>query len=79
MSSLFFPLVSFLLQVVVMAWFVVTAIFLASSGKQQYSWASRNENGTTEFCPPEVVGESCTDGENNTIADCQCVFVKYLL
>lgn len=78
MSSLFFPLVSFLLQVVVMAWFVVTAIYLASSGTQQYSWASRNETGTTEFCPDTTVGQPCQEGENNTVtADCECIFVKY--
>ena len=77
MSSLFFPLVSFLLQVVVMAWFVVTAIYLASSGTQQYSWTSRNETNTTEFCPDTTVGQPCQEGENNTVTDCECIFVKY--
>ena len=79
MSSLFFPLVSFLMQVVVMAWFVITAIYLASSGTQEFSWASRNETNTTEFCPEDTLGKTCEEGEINTVADCECVFVKYCL
>ena len=79
MSSLFFPLVSFLMQVVVMAWFVITAIYLASSGTQEFSWASRNETDTTEFCPEDTLGKTCKEGEINTVADCECVFVKYCL
>ena len=72
LSSLFFPRVSFLLQAVVMAWFVLTAIYLASSGTQQHSWASRNETGTP--CPD--VDQACQPGDNNTVPDCECVFTK---
>ena len=36
MSTLFFPIVPFIWQSLVIGWFLVVAIFLASSGEQQY-------------------------------------------
>ena len=42
-SSLFFPVLTFLLQLIVMAWFVVVAIFLASSGEQQFAFANKTD------------------------------------
>ncbi len=38
MSTLFFPVVPFCLEVIFVAWFVVVAAFLASWNKQIFQW-----------------------------------------
>ena len=38
MSTLFFPLVPFLLQVIAVGWFMAVGIYLASSGERQYKF-----------------------------------------
>ena len=50
MSTLFFPVVPFLLQLVVIAFFTVVAMFLASSGEPKYVLPSDTGDGN---CPTE--------------------------
>ena len=50
MSTLFFPVVPFLLQLVVIAFFSVVAMFLASSGEPKYVIPVHPEDG---ICPEE--------------------------
>ena len=51
MSTLFFPVVPFLLQLVVIAFFTVVAMFLASSGEPKYVLPSDTGDGN---CPKEI-------------------------
>ena len=77
LSSLFFPLVTFVLQLVVMAWFVLVCIFLASSSEQKFE--IMNGTSTTE-CPQDQVGETCdpaTFNSTDLAAVCECVFTQY--
>ena len=77
LSSLFFPLVTFVLQLVVMAWFVLVCIYLASSSQQKFQ--IMNGTSTTE-CPQDQVGESCDPATFNSsamAAACECVFTQY--
>ena len=50
MSTLFFPVIPFLLQLVVIAFFAVVAMFLASSGEPKYVLPVDPGNGS---CPKE--------------------------
>ena len=77
LSSLFFPLVTFVLQLGVMAWFVLVCIYLASSSQQKFQ--IMNGTSTTE-CPQDQVGESCDPATFNSsamAAACECVFTQY--
>ncbi len=44
MSTLFFPVVPFLLQLIWIGFFVLVALFLASSGEQKYVVENVSEN-----------------------------------
>ena len=69
MSSVFFPVFSFLLQLVVMAWWVVVFTFLASSMEKQFT--AKSLPGVT--CPDGVVNEVCS--VNDTLdSRCECTF-----
>ena len=69
MSSVFFPVFSFLLQLVVMAWWVVVFTFLASSMEKQFT--AKSLPGVT--CPDGVVNEVCS--VNDTLdSRCECAF-----
>jgi len=69
MSSVFFPVFSFLLQLVVMAWFVFVFIYLASSMEKQLT--AKSLPGQT--CPDGVVNEVCSI--NDTLdSSCECTF-----
>ena len=77
LSSLFFPLVTFVLQLGVMSWFVLVCIYLASSSQQKFQ--IMNGTSTTE-CPQDQVGESCDPATFNSsamAAACECVFTQY--
>ena len=77
LSSLFFPLVTFVLQLGVMAWFVLVCIYLASSSQQKFQ--IMNGTSATE-CPQDQVGETCDPADFNTTnmaAACECVFTQY--
>jgi len=88
-SSLFFPIIPYLFQLLVVFWFLVVALFLASSGKQEYRVAFRGDSQTSAPCncfhDTKVVNttqnatclpeefQSCTTGCPGVV----CQFVKY--
>ena len=73
LSSLFYPIITFLLQLVVMVWFVIVCIFLASSSHQQFNVVN---TGADEDCPQE--NDECDPGNYTAATDqCECVFTKY--
>jgi len=84
--SLGFPLVPFLLQLVVVAWFLVIALCLASWGVAEHAPASlgpttpscmaaclpSNTSGQGSFCRADTVGEACP-----ACPEVTCRFVRY--
>ena len=68
MSSVFFPIFSFLLQLVVAAWWVVVFMFLASSMDKKFTMKSLD---STVNC--SVVEEDCTV-DDPIIPGCVCTF-----
>jgi len=69
MSSIFFPIISFIFQLVVMAWFVFVCMYLASSSEKQYVYNNLQDEGcpSTGSCDPETFDN--TD-------KCECLFYK---
>merc|ERR1711892_1221750 len=63
MSSVFFPIISFFFQLIVMAWFVFVCMYLASSSEAQYVF-----EGTDDSCNPNTVNDTDVRGE--------CIFYK---
>eukprot|EP00092_Neocalanus_flemingeri_P022536 GFUD01024438.1.p1 GENE.GFUD01024438.1~~GFUD01024438.1.p1 ORF type:complete len:770 (+),score=149.75 GFUD01024438.1:193-2502(+) len=91
-SSLFFPIIPFLLQLVVVGWFLVVALYLASWGEQEYRVAFKNDRDCSQFegCSQSVNGsdsvpyqsnDTCTPEEFKPCIDscpeAMCQFVKY--
>jgi len=66
-SSLFFPVIPFTLQIIVVAYFGVVAAFLASTGEQRYTVSG--ECGVT--------GDSCDPATFIESPDCSCTFYKF--
>ena len=71
MSSVFFPIFSFLLQLVVMVWWVVVFTFLASSMDKQFTVKSLS---SAETCPPDWVNKECTVDDPEIPTGCECTF-----
>jgi len=71
MSSVFFPIFSFLLQLVVMVWWVVVFTFLASSMDKQFTAKSLS---SAETCPPDWVNKECTVDDPEIPTGCVCTF-----
>jgi len=63
-SSLFFPIIPFLLQLVVVGWFLLIALHLSSSGTPEYRVAIRN-NETYMACAAANPA-NCTNPANST-------------
>jgi len=91
MSTLFFPIVPFIWQFLIIIWFVVVAVFLASSGESQYRVDLQNGGGTIyqkcdvngkdfeehDKCKPEeFVNATSTDCPDLRM-DTACMFYKY--
>jgi len=87
-SSLFFPIIPWLFQLIVVLWALVVALYLASAGEQEHRIVFKN--GTTNDECPELCGEQnitakaiCIpelfDKENcsNICKGAMCQFVKY--
>merc|ERR1712156_858728 len=71
MSSVFFPIFPFLLQLVVVVWWVVVFIFLASSMDPKFTALSMpGENQ----CPADKVDQPCTIGDTSLPDTCACTF-----
>merc|ERR1711990_34011 len=73
MSSVFFPIFSFLLQLVVMVWWVVVFTFLASSMDKQFTAKSVSQL-PGETCPEGVVNEVCIVTNATLDSRCECTF-----
>ena len=74
MSSVFFPILTFLLQLGVMAWFVAVCIYLASSSEQEYRFVFTGEGEPdTQVCN---VNQTCVPEKYNNTETCECNFYK---
>jgi len=91
-SSLFFPIIPFLLQLVVVGWFLVVALYLASWGEQEYRVAFKNnvDCSSVPGCTRTVNGSTAAPYQSNDTCALQefqpcmeqcegamCQFVKY--
>ncbi|XP_078605310.1 choline transporter-like protein 4 isoform X4 [Branchiostoma floridae x Branchiostoma japonicum] len=78
MSTLFFPLIPWILQLILFAYWGAVALFLASSGQAQYEVQDYNTTNTSTAS--NMTGQSCTPTTFDTSAvsdSVQCAFVKY--
>ena len=74
LSSVFFPIVTFLLQLVVLAWFVTVCIFLASSNEKEYRVVFTGDGlASDQGCE---ANSTCDPETFNVTADCECSFYK---
>jgi len=71
MSSVFFPFISFLFQLVVIAWFILVSMYLASSSEKQYRQAEIGDAGGE--CD---AGASCDIDQFVNTDTCECIFYK---
>jgi len=76
MSSLFFPIIPFIMEVAVISLFCVVAAYLASTGRQKYVVAHECTGGPRngEECDPDnfASDSSCEQDKNST-----CIFYKF--
>ncbi|XP_078685907.1 choline transporter-like protein 2 isoform X1 [Branchiostoma floridae x Branchiostoma belcheri] len=78
MSTLLFPLIPWILQLILFAYWGAVALFLASSGQAQFE--VQDYNTTNSSTPSNLTGQSCTPSTFDTSAvssSVQCAFVKY--
>ncbi|XP_045148946.1 choline transporter-like protein 4 [Echinops telfairi] len=79
MSTMFYPLVTFVLLVICIAYWAMTALYLATSGQPQYVlWAP---NTSVSGCEKASMNESCDPLAEQTNFSCpgmKCVFQGYL-
>ncbi|XP_048204080.1 choline transporter-like protein 4 isoform X2 [Perognathus longimembris pacificus] len=78
MSTLFYPLVTFVLLVICIAYWAMTALYLATSGQPQYVYWVSNESAPG--CENVPVNASCDPMEQSTNYSCpgmMCVFQGY--
>jgi len=91
-SSLFFPIIPFLSQLVVVGWFLVVALYLSSWGQQEYRVAFKNDKdcSTIPECSysdnsstivPYKANDTCLPMDfgpcKKACPDAMCQFVKY--
>ena len=87
---LFFPIVPFLAQLLVIIWFIVVGMFLATSGEKEYKVVGMTSTDTfctnpdtselyqnNEQCEPESFAAGCPKTSCTSDACPQCVFHKY--
>ncbi|XP_058410715.1 choline transporter-like protein 4 [Diceros bicornis minor] len=79
MSTMFYPLVTFVLLLICIAYWAMTALYLATSGQPQYVlWAP---NVSVPGCESVLVNESCDPTDQPVNSSCPgltCVFQSYL-
>ena len=76
LSTLFFPLIPWLLQLILFAWFVVILVFLATSGEKEFKKVN-NGTVTQTICSATVSSNYPMGGYiliNITIATTQLAF-----
>jgi len=91
-SSLFFPIIPFLLQLVVVGWFLVVAMYLSSWGEQEYRVSFKNNRDCSRidacartvnesFPIPYQANDTCIPQEfepcKQECPEAHCNFVKY--
>ena len=76
MSSVFFPIFTFLLQLVVMVWWVVVFIFLASSMEKQFTMKSHpSTEDLSQECKAAVEEmRECFVDDRSIPLGCECTF-----
>ncbi|XP_072800803.1 choline transporter-like protein 4 isoform X2 [Vicugna pacos] len=79
MSTMFYPLVTFVLLLICIAYWAMTALYLATSGQPQYVfWAP---NATLPGCEKALMNTSCdplAQTPNTSCPGLMCVFQGYL-
>nr|XP_008536816.1 PREDICTED: choline transporter-like protein 4 isoform X3 [Equus przewalskii] len=79
MSTMFYPLVTFVLLLICIAYWAMTALYLATSGQPQYVlWAP---NVSTPGCEIVTMNASCDPMQEQPVNSCpglKCVFQSYL-
>jgi choline transporter-like protein 2/4/5 len=58
-SSLFFPIIPFLLQLIVSGWFLIVAMYLASSGESEYRASIPNGTECETVCSTYKSNDTC--------------------
>ena len=71
LSSLFFPLVLVVLQLIVLGWFVLVCMYLASSSEQQFQVVD-----TSGSCPQDEVYKDCNPKTYNTSKEVYHILYK---
>uniref|UniRef100_A0A8C9YBB3 Choline transporter-like protein n=1 Tax=Sander lucioperca TaxID=283035 RepID=A0A8C9YBB3_SANLU len=75
MSSLFYPLVTFALLAVVIAYWAITAVFLSTSNEQVYKVFNNSEcEYSRETCDPQTFNTSNASAQ---CPDAECLFAFY--
>lgn len=85
MSTLFFPIVPFLFQVMLVAWFVAVGMFLASASEKEFQLDldqdKCNYNGTEwkkgDRCDPDGFDAFQCEVDGSTTVEVTCQFHKY--
>lgn len=91
MSTLFFPIIPFILEVFLVGWFILVAIYLASSGVPQYqvtlesgekcpdprnvTWSFGDECDVNSFTPFNC--NITKKKSNDVVREVNCIFFKY--
>jgi len=88
MSTLFFPILPFVLEVIFVSWFIIVGLFLASSSVKSYR-VDYDDNNGQDPCKLNATyeikdGQDCEyDEDENGIIQCEnernasCIFYKY--
>ncbi|XP_037700281.1 choline transporter-like protein 4 isoform X2 [Choloepus didactylus] len=79
MSTMFYPLVTFVLLLICVAYWAMTALYLATSGQPQYVWWI--PNASLPSCEEVPVNKSCdpmAQPVNSSCPGLMCVFQGYL-
>ena len=74
LSSLLFPLVLVVLQLIVLGWFVLVCMYLASSSEQQFQVVD-----TSGSCPQDEVYKDCNPKTYNTSKEVYLYQIIYLI
>nr|XP_013012429.1 choline transporter-like protein 4 isoform X1 [Cavia porcellus] len=78
MSTMFYPLVTFVLLVICIAYWVTTALYLATSGQPQYVyWAPNTSAPGCETAPVNQTCDPMEQSRNHSCRGLMCVFQDY--
>ncbi|XP_053457351.1 choline transporter-like protein 4 isoform X2 [Nycticebus coucang] len=79
MSTMFYPLVTFALLLICIAYWAVTALYLATSGQPQYVlWAPNASSPSCEKVPMNTSCDPMAQPVNSSCPGLMCVFQGYL-